>query len=707
MILARVLCLLALCATFLAGLPQQASAAPVWSPAAPMNADRATHGATLLADGRVLLAGGFGRVSTAERYDPATNTWQPVGTMTTLVGEIALATLSDGRVLAVGQSSDTSAVAAELFDPAAGTWRAVAALPPMNLRGTLTPLANGRALYVATGSAAVYDPPTNRWIPTGALGNRVGGDGHAATLLPDGRVLVTGGLLGECNGSLCFNDRAARYDSATNSWSFAAPMGLARAQHSMATLADGNVLVVGDYGSSQETERYDPATDTWTKTARQPIFFVSGGQSLTPLPDGGALLIVAGFGASTTPVSYAAVYHRASDSWQEIEAPNVPRLAHTATLLRDGRVLVAGGTYSGASVELYGEAAPTGSCFAETGYCLAGSFLAYWQANGGLAQFGFPLTPERWEVLEDGKPYVVQYFERARFEHHPENSAPYDVLLGQFGRRLYLLDPSRPRSNAAPPVAGATYFEETGHNLGGRFRDYWLANGGLPQFGFPLSEEIRERLEDGREYTVQYFERARFEHHPENSAPYDVLLGQFGRRLLAAKEPPGQLPYPLIDRFTLAYLSNEGIRARLSAPIGPQAQVGGALLQFERGWMVYRADTQTIHVLASEADGGSIPVGAALTFADTWDESQPPGGGAGPQPGLYEPSRGFGKIWRGNTEVRNRLGYAIEANERGQTLTLQSFVGGLVVDAPEHDTWGGFTFIIYTNGRYERHYSGL
>jgi phage tail protein X len=172
-------------------------------------------------------------------------------------------------------------------------------------------------------------------------------------------------------------------------------------------------------------------------------------------------------------------------------------------------------------------------CFRETGFCIAGAIRAYWEANGGLALNGFPISDARDEQLEDGKTYTVQYFERVRLEYHPENAAPNDVLLGQFGRRLYPVDTRYPTQGAAPPRRGATYFPETGHNLGGRFREYWEANGGLAQLGVPLSEEFVERLEDGREYTVQYFERARLELHPEHPAPYDVLLGQFGRRILA------------------------------------------------------------------------------------------------------------------------------------------------------------------------------
>ncbi len=126
----------------------------------------------------------------------------------------------------------------------------------------------------------------------------------------------------------------------------------------------------------------------------------------------------------------------------------------------------------------------------------------------------------------------MQYFERVRLEFHPENADPrYQALLGQFGRRLHPADPP------VAPQPGATFFPETGHNVPPDFLAFWRAHGGLPQFGFPFSEVFRETLEDGREYEVQYFERARFERHPENAPPNDVLLGQFGRRILAEGGP--------------------------------------------------------------------------------------------------------------------------------------------------------------------------
>ncbi|MFN8536262.1 MAG: hypothetical protein U0232_02140 [Thermomicrobiales bacterium] len=78
--------------------------------------------------------------------------------------------------------------------------------------------------------------------------------------------------------------------------------------------------------------------------------------------------------------------------------------------------------------------------FPETGYRISGTFMTYWESHGGLAINGYPISPERAEVLEDGRVYTVQWFERVRLEYHPENPAPYELLLGQFGRLLHPAD---------------------------------------------------------------------------------------------------------------------------------------------------------------------------------------------------------------------------------------------------------------------------
>jgi hypothetical protein len=171
-------------------------------------------------------------------------------------------------------------------------------------------------------------------------------------------------------------------------------------------------------------------------------------------------------------------------------------------------------------------------CFPETNQCIAGRFLAYWQAHGGLAINGYPLSEEFRQTLEDGKEYLVQYFERVRLEYHPENAPPQDIQLGQFGRRILATVAGAPTAPTSPRD-GYVHFRETGHNVAPDLLAYWEANGGLAQFGFPLTEEFTQQLEDGKAYTVQYFERARFERHPQNAPPYNILLGQFGRRILA------------------------------------------------------------------------------------------------------------------------------------------------------------------------------
>jgi hypothetical protein len=172
--------------------------------------------------------------------------------------------------------------------------------------------------------------------------------------------------------------------------------------------------------------------------------------------------------------------------------------------------------------------------FKETGHTLSGPFLNYWQKNGGLRLFGLPWT-EPFEELNpnDGKRYLVQYFERERFEYHPELAGtPYEVQLGLLGTdTLRFACKSYPAAPAPtsplPPDKG--YFQETGHYLSAGFKEYWEKRGGLAIFGYPLSEEITEISQnDGKPYTVQYFERARFEYHPEAPEEYKIQLALLG-----------------------------------------------------------------------------------------------------------------------------------------------------------------------------------
>jgi hypothetical protein len=176
--------------------------------------------------------------------------------------------------------------------------------------------------------------------------------------------------------------------------------------------------------------------------------------------------------------------------------------------------------------------------FPETGKTLTGLFLSYWDAHGALPQQGFPVSPLVDEISPlNGKPYTMQYTERAVFEYHPENQTPFDVLLSQLGTLQY----KRKYPNGAPGQVpntspGSVLVPETGKRLGGRFFEYWQTHGGVMQQGYPISDEFTEVSDtDGKPYKVQYFERAVFEWHPENRQPYDVLLSLLGTFQYRAK----------------------------------------------------------------------------------------------------------------------------------------------------------------------------
>jgi glycosyl hydrolase family 99 len=171
-----------------------------------------------------------------------------------------------------------------------------------------------------------------------------------------------------------------------------------------------------------------------------------------------------------------------------------------------------------------------GTYFAQTGQGICKQMESYWQKYGGLAQFGYPISGWAVETSPtDGKQYTVQYFERARFELHPENrGTPYEVLLSQLGAFEYARKYPGGAPNQVQNREAAKLFAETNHWVGGAFLQRWERNGGLFVNGYPISGEFTEQAADGKQYTVQYFERARFEFHPENPAPNNVLLGLLG-----------------------------------------------------------------------------------------------------------------------------------------------------------------------------------
>ena len=158
--------------------------------------------------------------------------------------------------------------------------------------------------------------------------------------------------------------------------------------------------------------------------------------------------------------------------------------------------------------------------FPETGYTVIGGFLDFWESRGGLDIFGYPISNE----FREGN-FTVQYFQRARFEWHPENPPGYRVQLGLLGQQVYgRIDPPVP-DWTTPWHPSQRYFPKTGHVVSNAFLEFFDRHGSLDIFGYPISEARHEG-----NLIVQYFQRARMEWHPENN-PHKVQLGLLGSQV--------------------------------------------------------------------------------------------------------------------------------------------------------------------------------
>ncbi|MFB4295076.1 DUF6603 domain-containing protein [Actinomadura sp. NTSP31] len=263
-----------------------------WAATGPMTAPRSRHTTTLLNDGRVLAAGGTTAggtaLASAEIYDPAAGTWTAVpAAMRAARAAHSATVLPDGRVLVTGGAHGAGALAsAELFDPATRTW--TAALPMIDARSghRAVPVPGGRVLVaggvVPTGDGGdralarceIYDPVTGAWSATGDLA--AGRKGHQATVLADGRVLVTGGdPVAAADGTFSPHSLASAelFDPAAGTWAAAAPLpGGGRSRHRCLLLGSGAVLLIGGTGGPafasghRSVLVYDPDAGTWTPT---------------------------------------------------------------------------------------------------------------------------------------------------------------------------------------------------------------------------------------------------------------------------------------------------------------------------------------------------------------------------------------------------------------------------------------------------------
>lgn len=337
------------------------SASPVTTPAAPpgtlrMTVARSLHTATLLRTGKVLIAGGSGPsalatrpLASAELFDPATRAFTPTGSMKEARQSHTATLLPDGKVL---------------------------------LAGGLGVQAAGQAANVLR-SAEIYDPATGLFTSTGSL--PAGRSLHTATLLPDGRVLMGGGI----SGTGLALDTADAYSPAAGQFTPLATMNYAHASHTATLLRDGRVLLAGGPGEAAAAEYFIPGTNSFQPLG--PLQTSRSSHTATLLPDGGVLL--AGGSAPKTPaLAQSEIFDPTTGGFALGATLTIARTDHTATALADGRVLIAGGRAdSGVSVG-----------FAEIWMPLARAFLLTPAVSTRRAQHTATLLPDGLILLAGG-----------------------------------------------------------------------------------------------------------------------------------------------------------------------------------------------------------------------------------------------------------------------------------------------------------------
>jgi hypothetical protein len=342
--------------------------APTWKTTGSMPRPHAFHTATLLPDGRVLVTGGLvndrldGRASAAvELYDPNSGSWTATRRMTEVRWGHTATLLPNGKVLVAGGyvNGSDSLDSSELYDPSTGRWTITGDMTVGRGGHRATLLPDGTVLVIGGGAedtqleggprsatAELYDPHSGKWTATGKLTQaRMG---FSATLLPDGTVLVAGGDGGFTAAEL--------YDPGSRKWTAIGSMAEGRFGHTATLLTDGTVLVAGgcacsDPGAVASAELYQPSTGAWTATGSMGVARIF--HAATRLSDGRVLVVNDGLPGDRTPS--AELYDPAAGGWAATASPARSRYGYTTTLLQSNLVLLVGDyDYdSQASTELY------------------------------------------------------------------------------------------------------------------------------------------------------------------------------------------------------------------------------------------------------------------------------------------------------------------------------------------------------------------
>lgn len=361
---ARVCFVSLFCAALLVCLPANAYQIEAqqtgWTATGSLGTARAQHTATLLANGKVLVVGGLigcnpgcQTTNTAEIYDPSTGTWSATGSPSLPRGNHIAVRLADGKVLVAGGYSAPGVVlaGAELFDPDTGTWSPTGALGSARQFHTAALLRTGKVLvtgglgasFNVLNTAELYDPAIGSWSSAGTMNSAR--FFHTTTLLTNGRVLVAAGSNTNLPTAPSFTPlrSAELYDPTNGSWTTTGDLITARVVPSETLLPNGKVLIAGggpdDERAFDKAELYDPVTGQWSATGNMTV--PRAGHTATLLPNG-RVLIAAGYNKNNLFKS-AEVYDPATETCTAIADLNTARAIHSATLLSNGKALVACG----------------------------------------------------------------------------------------------------------------------------------------------------------------------------------------------------------------------------------------------------------------------------------------------------------------------------------------------------------------------------
>lgn len=326
----------------------------VWETTGSLSVPRYDHTTTLLESGEVLAAAGrrvageepITLLQSAELYNPLTETWSPTGSLAEARWSHTATLLQDGTVLVAGgfgdpyvagSNSQPVLASAEIYDPDTGTWSPTGSLNTRRALHTATLLVDGRVLVTGgrtcnepppvacnftfrTDSAEIYDPSTGTWSPTGPL--TIPRHTTSAVVLESGEVLIPAGFTSAGNGTT-----ADRYDPAAVASTETGPLNVGRARQGAMLLDDGRVLVAAGFGGGVTSELYDPDTDTWSLTGELSTnrfnFFY------TVLPDGRAL-IAGGAVPFEGVIASAEIYDPATGQWSPADDMNEPHGSSTS-----------------------------------------------------------------------------------------------------------------------------------------------------------------------------------------------------------------------------------------------------------------------------------------------------------------------------------------------------------------------------------------